>query len=438
MKTLKGVLEKLEVDRIKSMTILFVSILSTLLLALTFSVFAQSNKLETEKGITEAVASYDADVRLAILQASAYPNILTQLKNSQTQTAESFQKMISRFRKQKQEWFYTITRYPDLMHQLATLPAKQTQEDINKLLPHQDPDLQEAAWRLYKSEKKNLARLDNIRMNVNREFEKSIAHLNAPAREAFRKLQSKPDVLALLTNNIDLTAKLGEHYQRNPSEVTNQLAMVHDKLENQNQRDAAAFKKQMENDPKAMKELRQASNVYSANPYYNNPYYYPYSYWFGYPYWYSYPMWYPGMYWYYPGFYFGVGGLYGFPSYGFTFWFYNGGYYTRYPHLYRQFGTYYQNNVTTTRTLTPVNRGFMDVATSHYRPGNGSTRLNTTSPYSSFRQSNQTRMNSINTNNHFNMNTRSPSWGNFGGRSGAIGGSIGGGFHGGGGGHGRH
>ena len=261
MKTLKRVLMKSEVNSVKSVTLLFVSLLSTLLLALTFSVFAQSNKLETEKGITEAVASYDADVRLAILQASEYPGILTQLKNSQTQTAESFQKMISRFRKQKQEWFYTITRYPDLVHQLANLPSKQTKEGINKLLPHQDPDLQEAAWRLYKSEKKNLAKLDNISMSANREFEKSIAHLNAPAREAFRKLQSKPDVLALLTDNIDLTIKLGEHYQRNPSEVTNQLAMVHDKLENQNQRDAAAFKKQMDSDPKAMKEFILVSST---------------------------------------------------------------------------------------------------------------------------------------------------------------------------------
>src|SRR5258708_11110955 len=113
--------------------------------------------------------------------------------------------MIGRFRQKKQEWFYALTRYPDLVHKLASLPSKQTQSAVYKLLPNQDPDLQEAAWKLYKNEKKNLAKLDNIRITANQEFEKSIAHLNTPAREAFHKLETMPDVLTLLTNNIDLT-----------------------------------------------------------------------------------------------------------------------------------------------------------------------------------------------------------------------------------------
>ena len=264
------------------------------------TVSAQSNRLETDKGIAASIAPYDADVRLAILQVSQYPHLLTQLQQSQTQTAASFQKMIRRFRKQKQEWFYTLTRYPDLIHRLANLPVKKTQSEVYKLLPSQDPDLKEAAWKLYKNEKKNLASLDDMTTAANREFEKSIAHISSSERDAFHKLKTMPDVLTLLTNNIDLTTRLGEHYKNNPAQVVSQLTALHDNLEVQNEREAAAFKKQMDADPQAMKELRQASNAYSNNPYYNNPYYYPYSYWFGYPYWYSYPMWYPGLFWYYP------------------------------------------------------------------------------------------------------------------------------------------
>jgi len=392
-----------------------------------FTAAAQSNKLETDKGIAASIAPYDADVRLAILQASQYPNTLVQLQKSQTQTVASFQKMISRFRKQKQEWFYTITRYPDLMHQLASLPPRQTQEAIYKLLPSQDADLKVAAWKLYKNEKKNLAKLDNVRMAANREFENSIAHLGIPARDAFRKLQAMPDVLTLLTNNIELTTRLGEHYKRNPSQVLAQLTTLHDNLEVQNQQEVADFKKQVEKDPKAMKELQEASNAYTANNYYGNPYYYPYSYWFGYPYWYPYPMWYPGMFWYSPGFYFGVGGLCGFPSYGFSFWFYQGGYYTRYPHLYHVFGTYYQNNLAKDRVLGTVNRGFMGVATTHYQPG--STRMSAlTSPLSNGRQGRVVNQVGSYT-NRVNANSyHAQSWGGFGGRGGAIGG----GFHGGG------
>jgi len=303
---------------------------------------------------------------------------------------------------------------------------------VYKLLPNQDPDLKDAAWKLYHNEKKNLVKLDNIRISANGEFENSVSHLNASARDAFRKLQSRPDVLTLLTNNIALTAKLGERYKTNPSELANQLAMLHDKLEIQNQEQAAEFKQQMEKDPKAMKELQQASNAYKGNAYYNNnPYYNPYSYWFGYPYWYPYPMWYPGASWYYPGFHFGVGGLYGFPSYGFSFWFYNRGYYTRYPHLYHGLGEYYQNNVATRRVITPVNRGFTNIATQHYNPT--SARVGTSSPYSYRQQGNMMRANN-NINSNFNTPYRAP-LGISRGRGvisggGAIGGSLRGGSHG--------
>jgi hypothetical protein len=431
---------------IKKRTLYQLLLLILFLAASTLLVAAQSGKLETNGGMAQAVAAYDATTRQSILLASEHPQILTQLQKTQEETAASFQKMINRFRQKKQEWFYTITRYPDLMHKLAHLPAKQTQEQVFKLLPHQDPDLKEAAWRLYKSEQRNLIKLDDIRLNADFEFEKSTAGLKAQTRQAFRMLQNKPDVLTLLTNNIDLTKQLGDRYKNNTGELTNQLAMLHDKLEIQNQQEAAAFKKQIESDPKAMKELREAKNAYAGNgSYYNNPYYYPYSYWFGYPYWYSYPMWYPGMFWYYPGFYFGVGGLYGVPSYGFSFWFYNGGYYTRYPALYRQFGNYYRSNVTTTvihRDVNTVNRGFIGVASSHYNT-NAGARMNSSFSSPRFnRQVGEPRLNQGNFNNRMNFNNRinmntyhSQSLGGFG-RGGFGGGSMGGGFHGGG--HIRH
>jgi hypothetical protein len=233
----------------------------------------------------------------------------------------------------------------------------------------------------------------------------------------------------LLTNNIDLTTRLGEQYKNNPAQVTHQLKVLHDNFEVQNEREASAFKKQMEADPQAMKELRQASNAYSNNSYYNNPYYYPYSYWFGYPYWYAYPMWYPGMFWYNPGFYFGVGGLYGFPSYGFSFWFYSGGYYTRYPHLYHQFGNYYKSNLVGTRATATLNRGFMGVAATHYRTDGA--RLNTfSSPMSHSRLGSQMRQNNGGMSNRFNTNiNRTNSWGGFGARSNIGGGGIHGGGH---------
>jgi hypothetical protein len=48
---------------------------------------------------------------------------------------------------------------------------------------------------------------------------------------------------------------------------------------------------------------------------------------------------------------------------GFSIWFFNGGYYRHYPNLYRQFGSYYRNNLVANRFMGSVNRGFMGVAT---------------------------------------------------------------------------
>src|SRR5882757_6971153 len=128
MKTVKSVRMTLETNR-TGCRYFYKSFFWILFLAASV-VSAQSNKLETSQGLADAIASYDADVRQSILVASEYPSVLMQLQKSQDQTMESFQKMIGRFRQKKQEWFYSITRYPELMHQLATLPAKQTQETV--------------------------------------------------------------------------------------------------------------------------------------------------------------------------------------------------------------------------------------------------------------------------------------------------------------------
>jgi hypothetical protein len=308
--------------------------------------------------------------------------------------------------------------------------------------------LQEAAWELYRKDKKDLVKVDNIDVTVQREFERTIQHLDNPVREAFQKLATLPDVLTLLTNNVDLTIRLGEHYESNPTQLINHLTALHDSLEVQNQYEAAAFKKQMADDPQAMSELSQASNAYansngydpsyqnySSNPYYNsNPNYYgnPYSYWFGYPSWYATPMWYPGGFGYNSGFYFGIGGmgLYGFPSYGFSNWFYNGGYYRQYPRLYSQFGNYYHSNVSSNRVMGSVNRGFMGVAHNHYN--RGGSRLNTLTSPNSYRRTSeqQQRQNTGRVTTHSNANTyHAQSWGGYGGKSNSTGGGSRGGAH---------
>ncbi len=416
--------------------------------------FGQANQLETDKGIAASIAPYESDVRTAILEASQYPTVLTQLQKSQAQSVESFQKLIKGYNQKKQGWFYTLTRYPDLIHTLAALPKKQSKEDIYKLLPNQHPDLKEAAWEVYRKENGMLVKIDNLKTASEQDFDKTISTLSAPTLAAFKKLETMPDVLTLLTNNIDLTTRLGEHYKSNPAELNNRLSAIHDSLNVQNQYENQTLQKQLADDPQATAELTQAAKDYASdngyeppseqnddmsnpNSYYDNSY----SYWFGYPYWYATPVWYPGSFWYESGFYMGIGGFgfYGFPSYGFSNWFFHGGRYNRYPHLYHQFGNYYEHNRSEGRVMGGVNHGFMSEAGNHFHP-NGENRMqHITSPSEYHRPANYQRPAapapaSRPVSNQSNSNTyHAQSWGTYGGKTNSVGGSHGGAPSGGGG-----
>ena len=416
--------------------------------------FGQTSQLETDQGIAASIAPYNADVREAILQVSLYPQILEQLQKNQSQTVESFHRIVHGFDQKKQAWFYTITRYPELMHTLATLPDKQNKEDVYKLLPNQDADLKEAAWELYDSKKRDLIKVDNVNIAAKQDFDKTIESLDASAKASFQKLSNMPDVLTLLTNNIDLTTRLGEHYKSNPTALNERLAAIHDSLNVQNQYEIAAYKKQMADDPKAQDELSQAAKDYAKENGYDVPaqqyddadnenyYANPYSYWFGYPGWYSYPLWYPGSFWFDTGLYFGIGGygIWGMPGYGFSNWFF-GGHYNRYPNLYRQFGNYYRSNISENRVMGSANHGFMGVANQHFN-ARGGNQLNRISSPSSYRRVNgQSYQSGRGNATRVNANSyHSQSWRSYGGRSNAVRSSGGGGFRGGGGsrGGGRH
>jgi len=404
-----------------------------LLIVLAFSNFlvvGQINQLETEQGMNNAIATYNVDVRQAALLASQYPQNLTQLQNRKNQVSSSFQDMISAYRQTKQGWFYTLTRYPNLIHTLANLPNNEEKEDIYKLLPNQDEDLQTAAWKLYNNEKQDLVQIDNMQTSAQQDFEKSIQDLDQPTKVSFQKLATMPDVLSLLTNNIDLTAKLGQKYKDNPTQVTTDLTTLHDTLNLKNEAEMASFRKQLAENPQAQQEFNQAVKDYANVNGYGNRNQYgnnrnnqnynanPYSYWFGYPSWYGSPMWYPGAYGYNMGYGLGFGGGYfgyGLPYYGFSHWF-NTGYYYRYPTLYRQFGGYFNHNSYGNNRTMGYNNGMNNrMSSGNYQSNRGGQAYQ---------------------NNGGNYHS---SGNNSLGGNRVSGGFGGGGFHGGGGGHGgRH
>ncbi|MFD1818352.1 hypothetical protein SAMN04515674_10552 [Pseudarcicella hirudinis] len=426
----------------------------------------QNNPQDDQQNLVNSIAPYKEDVRNAILIASQYPDVLEKMAQLHDQTSMAFQQTIQDYGQKKQGWFYELSRFPDLMHALATMPDNRSKEQIQAMLPEQTDLLKEASWKLYNNHHKDLVLVDNLNQQAERDFRALINPLSPDTQMALTKLVAMPEVISLLNSNLNLTAELSDKYKADPQGTQKSLADLHDTLEAQNKQDLANYQQELAQNPQALQELQQASRDYAQSNGYNNynpaygyggynNYYNPYSYWFGYPYWYTSANWYPGSFGFSTGFYYGFGGapvFYGFPSFGFSAWFF-GGAYRYYPNLYRQYGHYYYNYGAQRRYYGGINRGFFGAARQNFQPRVYSGgRSNWITNPQNFRGSNNysSRMGSggnngqrVDSYNRSNTNTyHSQSWGNSGGSRGFSGGGFrggggGGGFHGGGGGRGH-
>jgi len=349
----------------------YILFISGLLTAISFKGYSQEypNSADiqqtevTEQSLVRAIAPYDAEVRQSILIASQYPDVLGKLARIRNQSSDAFQKTIQGYSQKKQNWFYEISRYPSLMDKLADLPRKQSREQIESLLNNPSDDLNKAAWKLYSKHNSDLQIINGLNRKAVSDFQDLISPLSLNAHNAFTTLQEMPDVLSLLNDHIDIASALGNRYRNDPTGVEQEIAALHDQLDERSKQEFTAYQNRLSQDPEALTELNQASQEYAKGGYsYPAPtdekvinYGNPYSYWFGYPFWYNSPLWYPGAFGYGSGIYFGLGGYpayYGFPSFGFSRWFL-GGAYRHYPNLYRHYGRYYRNSEIHNRYVSP-------------------------------------------------------------------------------------
>jgi hypothetical protein len=318
-----------------------------------------------DRDIVSSIATYSTDLRSAVLDVAQYPQVLVKLERIQARSSQSFQDLISPYPREEQAKFYELSRFPDRLSLLvrdgkkSTEEAKHTLEDLPK-------ETQASILDVYNNHFNDLAKIHSIYQASEEASQKAISDYPQEAQRDFQKVISRPEVMNLLTENIDLTTSLGEDYRANPNAVIGQL----DSLNQQQRKDFADYKKEVENNPGLQKEMQSAADRFSSSysqsdspvdaylnnqpdnysnsaPVINNYYSYnPYPYWFSYPYWYATPIWYPVPYYYNTGFYYGRGGrivIWGFPSFAYSNWFFNFGY-RHYPHYYSRYNVYYHRN----------------------------------------------------------------------------------------------
>lgn len=354
----------------------FTGVIMMMMIGSSFAQELADSLSQDESKIISSIAPYSDDMRAAILNVSQYPQVLVKLERTQARTSQSFQDLIAGYSRDEQEKFYQVARFPELTNQLVS-EGKKSPDEVKSLLKDYPENAQQQILNLYKDHYEVLVKMNRIYQSSEGVLEKITAKYPVLVQDDFKKVIASPDVMNLLTDNIDLTVSLGESYRNDPSGVTRQLDDLNKQLTQQNATDLSDYRAAVEKDPKLQTEMKKAADEFAkqydqdttnptlvSNNYYDN---YPYQYWYGYPYWYSNPMWYPTPFYYQTGFYYGPGGglvIAGLPSLFYANWFFGFGY-SRYPGLYRHYNTYY--NVHRTNIVTRnVYRGFNETARNHF------------------------------------------------------------------------
>ena len=338
-----------------------------------FCLSAQSEKeliaqlVSEDQDAINALVLYPEDTRLAILEASLFPEALIKLESIQSQTSSSFREIMDQHPRETQEMIWDLTRYPNLVHKLA-LTEPGSKKEIKKVLKEYPQVIHDRAEKSFLYHHKLLMEIDQLNSSAESAFNILLAEYPVKTQDALQELIALPEVLTILTDNIRLTVLAGDIYRKEPEWVLHKADSFHLEVARRNAEEIEDWKAGLENNPEAMEELQASAEAYEADYGYDDEYYdysyddlyydgeveevvvrhyyhYHYPYWFGYPSWYYYPRWRLYPVWYDWGFYYGSYGtcmVVNLPSFYFMNWyFYHPNHHHHWPHLSAHFTNHY-------------------------------------------------------------------------------------------------
>lgn len=338
---------------------------------------------EDQKSI-DALAMYPEDTRIVILQASIYPEALIKLQRMQNKTSADFATLLENYPEQTQREIWDLTRYPKLIHRLMN-EVNRNVMSIDNILADYPKVIHTRAKAALKNNYDLLKKVDKLTQTNEVVFESIVTNYDESTQNALRRLVELPEVMTLLTDNIDLTILVGDAYENEPRWVLDKMSELHLKLAEENAKELQDWQTEIENNPEAAKELQASAEDFAKENgyddlyydsedydypeddlYYNadenktvtveKHYYYNYPYWYGYPSWYSYPRWRPYPYWYDWGFHYRPGRnivIVHMPSFYFVDWyFYRPRHHYYYPHLSAHFVHHYYGHRNSVGSVT--------------------------------------------------------------------------------------
>lgn len=331
---------------------------------------------EEEQSTVEAIALYPENERIAILTASTHPEVLVRIQNMQAKTVVDFRNVIDDLDEEEQKRIFNLARYPDLVSDIVAGDKKKTSNQMDILLTDYPEGLHEDAKYLNKKYFFKLRQINQQYLDSQFAFENMISDYPANVREAYRRLLELPELMGILSNNLNMTVLLGDYYKKEPEKLLLELDSLNLVVAEQKAKELEEWKQTLENNPEAKAEYEQVSREFgreqgyaesdysatNAQRYSTDLFYYggwhSYSYWFGCPIWYPYDCWYPYPWWYHCGFYYGPGNVIvyvGIPSSYYVYWHYhNYAHLYNYPHFTNTVISYHQHHPTRKTNISSI------------------------------------------------------------------------------------
>lgn len=260
------------------------------------------------------IAGYPTAVRQQVFEAATQPQVIANLNDLRIKTNNEFRSKLSTYPREVQQMIWNLARYEGLINQLVSA-GQLANEARRNLLANYPEDIRTDAENCVKNHFEVLKDVNLTNNKFSEGYSALIALLPGTTQSAFKGLLNYPDLLTLLSTNMNLTVRLGDIYHKDATLVIPAFETLHNQLEAQKTQDLEDWKATMQNDPDAATEYQAAAKEFGSEygytgDYYNNTnpvvieryVYVPYAYWCGYPWWYEYECWYPYPYWYYWGF----------------------------------------------------------------------------------------------------------------------------------------
>src|SRR5690606_22706794 len=160
-----------------------------------------------------------------------------------------------------------------LMAELAGRDNPRSQAEMSELLADYAEEIHEDARLMQQRHLGLLQDIHEMDMEAAAAFDDLLAPYPGDVQAAARRLVGLPSVLTVLADNMSLTVLLGDIYRQNPAELDRELDSLSVIVAEQQARELADWKQELEENPEALAEYEKAALEFAGEQAYDDDVY---------------------------------------------------------------------------------------------------------------------------------------------------------------------